>query len=98
MTVNYEEYWKIKRSFLARHNNDFRVDTSSMDGYGCYHKEYVCSDGAIFYETMSPEFATKEIEFEVKMINVKTEVTVKLLRTEFWSSDDSVSRSYYEKF
>lgn len=98
MTVNYEEYRKIKKNFFNRHNGEFKTFTSPMDKYGTYHKEYVFEDGATFYEVMSPEFASKEVEVEIKMVKIVSNVEVKLFKTEFWSSDDAVSRCYYEKF
>lgn len=97
MTVNYNEYSNDKKAFFSKHDNDFNTFTSSMDEYGRYHKEYVFSDGAIWYELMRPEYVTEDIELEVKGVKVKTQIKVKLFRIEFWSTE-SGSKYYYEKF
>lgn len=92
--MDYSEYTNVKKAFLQAHDNDWRVETSPMDSYGVYHKEYICSDGAIFYEVMSPVY--EQVTVEVHKCTVTVEV--KFLRTEFWSSDNSQSSYYYEKF
>lgn len=97
MTVNYEEYGNAKHDFIKKHGKgEWHVDTSSMDEYGRYHKEYIFSDGAIWYEIMGPEYFKQEIEVAHTM--VKVEVEVKMFRTEFWNSDNAQSKFYYEKF
>ena len=92
--VNYEEYTNAKQEFLKAHDYDYRIQTSPMDEYGSYHKEYICEDGAIFYEVMSP--VTENVTVEVHKVTMT--VPVKFLRTEFWSSDNAESGYYYEKF
>ena len=94
MTVTYKEYNEMKKNFFAKHKFDFRTDTSSLDEYDRYHKEYIFSDGAMWYEVMSPEW--EEAEVEVRYVKVK--VSVKLFRTEFWSSDNAESNYYYDKY
>ncbi len=97
MTVNYETYTADKQAFIKKHGKgDWKVETSAMDEYGCYHKEYIFDDGAIFYEVMRPEYFKQEVEIATTM--VKVEVEVKMLSTEYWSSDDAKSKKYYEKF
>lgn len=93
MTVDYKEYDKTRKEFFKKHTLD-RVETSSMNEYGVYHKEYICEDGAIFYEVMGPEYCRQVIEFR----GIPIEVEAKLFRTEYWSSDDAQSKYYYEKF
>lgn len=94
MTVNYETYNNEKRAFFKKHHNDFTCDTSSMDEYGRYYKTYSFADNAVWYETMSPEYVSQEIE--VKLCKVTVEV--KMFRTEYFNTDDAKSRYYYEKF
>lgn len=94
MTVNYESYSNEKKAFFKKHDNDFRCDTSSMDEYGRYWKTYIFEDGAQWYEAMSPEYVSQEVE--IKMC--KMTIEVKMFRTEFWSSDNATSKFYYEKF
>ena len=94
MTVNYEQYSNEKKDFFNKHDNDFRCETSSMDEYGRYYKTYIFTDDAIWYEVMGPTYET--VEVEVKM--VKMNIEVKMFRTEFWNTDDSKSKYYFEKF
>lgn len=46
MTVDYETYRDEKAKFLE-FLKDWRVSTSSMNEYGCYHKEYVGERGML---------------------------------------------------
>ena len=94
MTVTATRYRYERDMFFKKHKNDFELQTSPMDEYGTYHKEYVFTDGAIWYEVMSPEYVTQEVE--VKLCKVTVEI--KMFRTEFWSSDNASSKFYYEKF
>ena len=99
MTVKYESYAYAKRSFLQKHGKkDWRVETSSMDEYGVYYKNYICGDGAIWYERMAPVYRSKEVEFEVEGVTFKQTIEVKLFETEFFNSDNATTYKYYEKF
>lgn len=93
MTVGYKEYMTDKMEFISKHNHDYVIDTSPMDDYGCYYKTYVFTDGAIWYEAMSPQIVPAVTE----VYGVKCKVEVKLFRTEFWSTE-SESKFYYEQF
>lgn len=93
MTVNYETYDNEKTNFFKKHDNDFKVDTSSMDEYGRYWKTYTFEDGANWYEAMSPIEETSKIIIH----ECEVEVKVKFLRVEFWSSEFG-SKYYYEQF
>lgn len=64
-----------------------------MDEYGRYWKTYVFTDGAVWYEAMCPTY--EQVEVEVKMVIITVEI--KMLRTEFWSTE-SGSKYYYERF
>lgn len=92
--VNWREYTKAKKDFMWKHDNDFRVETSPMDEYGRYYKTYICADGALWYEIMTPTYETGTAF--IRGCEVKVEI--KMLRTEFYSSDDSESKYYYERF
>ena len=94
MVVNYNEYNKTKQEFFKEHKNDFSCETSPMDEYGRYHKEYVFEDGSIWYEVMSTEYVTETVEIKKCEISLK----IKMFRTEFWSTDNSESKYYYEQF
>ena len=94
MTVTYKEYSEDKRKFFEKHNYDYVCDTSSMNEYGSYFKTYSFADGAQWCESMGAEHITTTVE--VMKANVKVEV--KMFRTEYWSTDNSSSKKYYEKF
>lgn len=94
MTVKREEYNNSKEAFFKKHNNDFKCSTSPLCENGKYHKEYVFEDGAVWYEVIGVEYVKTSVE--VKFVQV--EVEVRLYKTEFWNTDDSKSKYYYEKF
>ena len=94
MTVGYQEYTELKGKFFKKHNVDYRIETSPIDEYGQYHKEYLFADEAIWCESYRPTF--EKVVVEVKKVNV--EVEVKMFCTEFWNTDDSTSKYMYEKF
>lgn len=94
MTVTYTEYRHDKDVFFRKHRNDFDCETSPMDEYGRYHKTYTFKDGAIWYETMFPEYVKQNVE--IKLCNV--EIEIKMFVTEFWNTDKSETKRYYEKF
>lgn len=98
MTVSYITYKYEKDMFFKKHKYDFETNTSPMDEYGKYHKTYVFKDGAVWYETMFPEYVKQEIETEIKFIKIKTEIEIKMFVIEFWNTDNSKSKKYYEKF
>lgn len=98
MTVRYEDYRKDKDAFFKKHRNDFYCETSPMDAYGKYYKTYIFEDGAVWYETMFPEYVKQEVEIEVKFVKVKTELEVKMFVTEYYNTDNADSKKYYERF
>lgn len=91
------EYEKAKIDFLHRHD-DWRVETSPMDKYSCYHKTYICTDGAVWNEVNTPVWEKAEAEVEVRGIKVKIQQDVKLFYTEGWSTDDARSICCYEEY
>ena len=86
--VTTREYEKKKIDFLHRHD-DWKVETSPMNEYGQYHKTYVCTDGAVWYEVNTPVIENVETEVEVKGVKVTLRADVKLLCTEGWSTDNA---------
>lgn len=93
MTVTYKEYMENKKAFFEKHKYDFATQTRDMDEYGRYHKTYSFSDGAEWYETMTPTYEIVVVEIKKAMVKLE----VKMLRTEYWSTE-AKSKSYYEKF
>ena len=94
MVVNVRTYEYEKKNFFEKHNYDFHCETSSMDEYGRYHKEYIFEDGSIWYEVMGPVFVSQEVTVKECTMNVE----FKMFQTEFWNSENSNSKFYYEKF
>lgn len=94
MTVNYETYTYERANFMYKNiEHNMRVETSPMDEYGTYYKNYIFDNGAVWSERMSVEYVQQEIEVKL----VKMTVEIKMLKTEFWSTD-SKSKYYYEKY
>lgn len=94
MTVTVKDYGELKKNFFEKHENEFRIETSPMDEYGRYHKEYVFNDGAVWYQVMGPEYVNQEVTVKGCTMNVE----FKMFRTEFWNTDDFKSKFCYEKF
>ena len=94
MAIGYQEYAKLKDEFFKKHSYDYKIETSQMDEYGHYHKEYLFEDEAIWYESYRPTFEKAVVEIK----KVKVEVEVKMFCTEFWDTDDGTTRCMYEKF
>ena len=93
MTVTSKEYYNDLGNFLNKHSKyDFKVYTSNFDN-NCYHKEYCFENGATFCEINEMDFTTM-VDVEVYGVTVKTQVN--LIRHEYWSTDDSVSKYWYE--
>ncbi|MDD6648285.1 MAG: hypothetical protein PUF60_10870 [Firmicutes bacterium] len=93
MIVTAKEYVNDRIRFFEKHDYNYRVDTSPMDEYGRYSKTYNFTDGAQWFEVMSPEYVEHKIEVKL----VKTTVEIKLFKTEYWSTE-SGSKYCYEKF
>ena len=92
-----DEYWAEKASFFKKYPVE-KIETSSMDEYGSWHKEYICEHNEVWYESYSVAYESKEITVEIKKVPVKTVVEAKLLRTEYWNTIDGFSSVMYEKY
>lgn len=96
--VNYRLYNEDKEFFFKKHNSDFNSDytceTSPMTNDGVYIKTYIFTDGSCWYERMSPKVEIAKVSVH----GVEVEVPVKLQEVEYWSSDISSSRCYYERW
>lgn len=93
--VNYNEYENDLNSFIKKHSkkSDLHVWTSPLTN-GEYHKEYLFEDGNGFYEINNMNY-TEEIELEVHGIKAKAEV--KMVKHEYWSTDEGTSKYWYER-
>ena len=101
MNFTYEDYSKVKKAFFDKYSKyDWRVETSGLDEYGRYHKEYIFENGKIWYEVMTPvtRTAVGYLKVEHTEITIKVEQEVKLLQTEYWNSDNADSYYYYERY
>ena len=88
--VRNAEYEDIKKSFFRKHKGDFQCDTRGSSAEN-YYKTYSFKDGATWYELMTKETVTERVE--IKFCNVN--VTVDMMKIEFWNSDESFIKVYY---
>ncbi len=91
--VRSAEYEDMKKSFFRKHKEDFQCDTRGSSAEN-YRKTYSFKDGATWYEVMTKETVTERVE--IKFCNVK--VSVDMMKIEFWNSDESSSKVYYESW
>lgn len=89
MIVPYSEYEKIKSAFFKKHKGLMKVNTSSLQN-GAYHKEYIASDGGVFFEVNS-------VEYVETVINL-AKISVKMFKTEFFNTDNSKSFLCYQSY
>ena len=92
MIKTVAQYNEEKKEFFEKHQYDYMVETSSMDQYGVYTKNYNFVDGAQWYERMAPVVEQRELFVNFVVVKVKIE----LLETEYWSNE-STTYKYYEK-
>lgn len=90
--LTYKNLW-IK----AHSKADWKVDTSPMDQYGRYVKTYTFDDGFQLTEVNEPAWEEVEIDYEVRGVKFHETKSVKLFRTEIWTTESS-SEIFYEKF
>lgn len=92
--VTYEIYNDDKSFFFEKHGFDFELTTSLMQEDGTYFKTYAFKDNSVWYERMS-HYVTNST---VTVHNVQVEVKVELQRIDYWSSDISRERTYFERW
>lgn len=92
--MTYEEniYNQMKSDFMNKHKGALKIYTKPLE-YNRYYKDYCFQDGATWSEI---SWLVEEV-VEVMIRNIKTRVSVKLWKVEYFSTDDSKSRYYYEK-
>lgn len=87
-----------KSAWIKAHNRaDWKVETSPIDEYGRYVKTYIFSDGFQLTEVNEPAWEEVEIDYEVRGVKFHETKSVKLFRTEIWTTE-SASEIFYEKF
>lgn len=94
--VNYQTYENDLNSFISKHSkkSDLHIWTSPLTD-GEYHKEYLFEDGSGFYEINNTNYK-EDVEVEVHGITIKVEI--KIVKHEYWSTDTSSSKIWYEKY
>lgn len=95
ITVSYRDYSTDLANFIKKHSKkcDYQVYTSPFEN-GQYHKDYWFEDGAMFTEINEMDY---EEAVEVTVHGISTVVYVKMIRHEYWSTDDATSKYWYEK-
>lgn len=89
--VKYDEYEYDKKMFFRKHYNDFQCETRGSSAE-YYIKTYTFVDNAVWYEIMQKKIVEQELE--INYCHIK--VDIELLETEYWNSDNSDSKYYYE--
>lgn len=93
-TVTKSDYADMKMTFLLKHK-DWSLDRYINENEsGHYLKLYTCADGHQWYESSRPVYEIKTIEVK----GLEIQVTIKLLETKGWSTEDSKSVYCYEQF
>ena len=82
MTILTAKQYEAKKIEFLHDADDWKTETSPMDEYGCYVKNYICSNGNVLTEVNRPVY--ENVEVEVK--GVKTTVQVKLFESEMFSN------------
>lgn len=92
------EFYKMKSEYLKKHGGLEKVDTSTMDEYGRYHKEYFAADGSMLYEVNGPVWMDVEFTADVHGVTIRKVEKCKFFQTEAWTSTDARSEYYIEKW
>ena len=88
----FQEYMTQKAEFFKKHG-ECRIHDHGMKSNDSYFKVYDFEDGANWCELSGPVF--EGVTVEVRGIKVKT--SVKLFRTEYWSSEAG-SQFFYDRY
>ena len=93
-TTTFAEFDKEYTAFAIKHNKkaERREYTELTDGV--IHKMVCWSDGATWYEVTETKYS-EQVEVEVHGINVN--VNIPMRRTEYWNTEDSRSKYFYER-
>ena len=93
MTVTFAQYETDKAKFFKKHNYEYKVIDGGMKD-DVYCKNYVFADDAIWTEVVGPTW--EKVFVEVKKVDV--EIDVKMLRIEYFNTDEGKSKFYYEEY
>lgn len=93
--VTYKDYSDDLKKFINKHSAKSElteVVTSSYEN-GMYRKSYLYEDGSEFFEVNR----TVRAKANAETVGLKFEIEVKLIEHEYWSTDESKSKYWYEK-
>ncbi len=96
-TVTYKDYNNDLIKFCQKHSkHELRVYTSPfIDNQ--YIKSWYYSDGSEFHEVNQNVTEVVTVPVEIHGIKLDKTFEIKLVKHEYWSSDNSVSKYWYEK-
>lgn len=91
--TTYEGYLNDLEKFINKHSKkaDWRVITSPYKN-GQYHKQYVFEDGAILTDVNYMEGETYPVFVE----ELGFTANIPVIKHEYWSTDESGSKYWYE--
>lgn len=94
ITTTFAEFDKEYTAFAIKHNKkaERREYTNLIDGM--IRKTVCWSDGATWWEITETNYS-ETVEVEVHGIKVNVEIPMR--RTEYWSTEDSRSKYFYER-
>ena len=97
-TTTYAEFDKEYRAFAIKHNRKAnRSEETWMDGSRIY-KIVTWTDGAQWFEITETDIVEKvKADVEVHGLKITIEEEIPLRKTEYWSTEKSISRYFYRK-
>ena len=91
--VTFADFDREYTAFAIKHNKKSeRREYTSLEN-GIIRKMICWEDGATWYEVTDTEYS--EV-VEVNVHGIICHVTVQLRKTEYWSTEDSASKCFYE--
>lgn len=94
MTTTFADFDREYTAFAIKHNKKAERTEYTQMKDGVIHKMVAWTDGATWWEITDTNYS-EEVEIEVR--GIKTKVTVQLRKTEYWSTEDSKSKYFYER-
>ncbi len=92
--TTFAEFDREYTAFAIKHNKKAERKEYTEMTDGVIRKMVCWEDGATWYEVTETNYS-EQVEVEVHGITMT--VTLPLRRTEYWSTDDSKSKYFYEK-
>ena len=94
MNNGYRDYETEKREFFARHSHETGdvKEYSHMDDFGVTRKSFCFADGASWHERNEKNTESKKVSIR----GIEVTVSIDLFKCEYWDTDNSNSRYFYE--